>query len=157
MKLFRTLVLAAMFVVFGADAMAAAPGDVVVERTTTGTQSYQPATFPHWKHAIRYRCYVCHPAIFKMVKFKTQKGTLKQDRLPFVPEVAAKTGSKETDAKSANKEEEEKKTGKDGKAAAADALEANRMHGEQACGMCHNGKRAFNVEFKTCGRCHLKD
>lgn len=25
-----------------------------------------PATFPHWIHRIRFKCYACHPQIFPM-------------------------------------------------------------------------------------------
>lgn len=159
MRLFRTFLLVAAFAAFGADMALSAPGDVVVERKGKGKESYQAATFPHWVHAIRYRCYVCHPAVFKMVKFKLEKGTLKQDRSPFVAEKKAETGAKkaETGAAKKEKEAEKKITGEDSKAGAADPGGPNQMHGKQACGICHDGSNAFNVEFKTCGRCHLKD
>ena len=47
----------------------AAPGDTVFERAGeqgAGAEAFVPAFFPHWVHRIRYRCYVCHPALFEM-------------------------------------------------------------------------------------------
>jgi c(7)-type cytochrome triheme protein len=49
-----------------ASSALAVEGDVVFKRkgvTATGTP---PATFPHWIHRIRYRCYACHDDLFKM-------------------------------------------------------------------------------------------
>lgn len=46
-------------VAWGAD------GDVVFSKTSADRET-PPAVFPHWSHRIRYRCYVCHPALFKM-------------------------------------------------------------------------------------------
>jgi c(7)-type cytochrome triheme protein len=45
-----------------------APGDTVFEREGEATDSspFPPAVFPHWVHRMRYRCYVCHPALFTM-------------------------------------------------------------------------------------------
>jgi c(7)-type cytochrome triheme protein len=45
----------------------ATPGDIVFEREGE-SQGFAPATFPHWVHRIRYRCYVCHSEIFEMKK-----------------------------------------------------------------------------------------
>ena len=45
-------------------AQALAPGDIVFERQAQ--QETPPAVFSHWFHRIRFRCYVCHPAIFPM-------------------------------------------------------------------------------------------
>ena len=42
-----------------------AEGDVVFKREDVERDT-APAVFPHWSHRIRYRCYVCHPALFKM-------------------------------------------------------------------------------------------
>ncbi|MFQ5773638.1 MAG: cytochrome c3 family protein [Kiloniellaceae bacterium] len=55
----------------GATAGWSAYGDIVFERegdgsATAGPAGVPPATFPHWVHRIRYRCYVCHPKIFEM-------------------------------------------------------------------------------------------
>jgi c(7)-type cytochrome triheme protein len=36
-------------------------GLVVLKRAPAGPTEPPPATFPHWIHRIRYRCYVCHP------------------------------------------------------------------------------------------------
>ena len=43
----------------------AVEGDIVFKRKGApgGTA---PAVFPHWVHRIRYKCYACHPALFKM-------------------------------------------------------------------------------------------
>ena len=137
-----------------------APGDVIVDRVGEGEKAYNQATFPHWIHAIRYRCFACHPAPYKMVKFKLEKGALKQDRPPFVLPAEQKAPDKD-DAKT---EEDKKDKGKAKKAEAgpkkdtADKAKVarGRMHGEESCGLCHNGKTAFKVEFATCARCHLK-
>lgn len=45
--------------------------DIVLARradtagATPGRDAYQPATFPHWVHRVRYRCMACHPALFE--------------------------------------------------------------------------------------------
>ncbi len=43
----------------------AVEGDVVFKRQE-GAPGTPPATFPHWVHRIRYKCYACHPAVFEM-------------------------------------------------------------------------------------------
>ncbi|MDH3468965.1 MAG: hypothetical protein OES26_24280 [Gammaproteobacteria bacterium] len=40
-------------------------GDITFQREQ-GDESTAPAVFPHWKHRIHYKCYVCHNAIFEM-------------------------------------------------------------------------------------------
>ena len=40
-------------------------GDVIFKRSA-GQGGNPPAVFPHWAHRIRYRCYACHPAPFRM-------------------------------------------------------------------------------------------
>ncbi len=40
-------------------------GDIVFERKTEVSDT-PVAVFPHWVHRIRYRCNVCHPAIFEL-------------------------------------------------------------------------------------------
>ena len=42
-----------------------AEGDVVFKRESAEGET-PPAVFPHWSHRIRYKCYVCHPGVFKM-------------------------------------------------------------------------------------------
>lgn len=183
MKLHRMLLLVMAFLVFGTDAGLSAPGDVTVKRGTKG-EAYKAAVFPHWVHTIRYRCYACHPAPFKMAKFKMEKGTLKQDRGPYVePDKSAKDKAKPDEEKEKPDKEKaapktdsteqpappavpviavEKAGEATGKTVAPveESIESKGenevMHGEQACGLCHNGKSAFLVEFKTCGRCHTK-
>ncbi len=43
-------------------AMAADPvlGDIKFERRTKGDEDFPPATFSHWNHRVKYKCYVCH-------------------------------------------------------------------------------------------------
>lgn len=41
-------------------------GDIVFEKHAA--QETPAAVFPHWFHRIRFRCFVCHPAIFPMQK-----------------------------------------------------------------------------------------
>lgn len=52
----------------GGGAVYAALGDLVFERkgANQATASIKPAIFPHWVHRARFRCYVCHPKLFKM-------------------------------------------------------------------------------------------
>ena len=45
---------------------AAVEGDIVFQRKAGSDQSTPPAQFPHWAHRIRFKCYVCHDAIFQM-------------------------------------------------------------------------------------------
>jgi c(7)-type cytochrome triheme protein len=47
------------------SAALAVEGDVDLKRQGGGTAP-PPAVFPHWVHRIRFKCYVCHPAIFEM-------------------------------------------------------------------------------------------
>ncbi|HSB77676.1 MAG TPA: cytochrome c3 family protein [Candidatus Methylomirabilis sp.] len=50
---------------FLASAVLAVEGDIVFKRK--GAEGgIPPAIFPHWKHRIRFKCYACHDAIFKM-------------------------------------------------------------------------------------------
>jgi c(7)-type cytochrome triheme protein len=50
-----------------AGAGSAAPGDVLFAREGAKEgDPLPPSIFPHWVHRIRYRCSVCHPAIFEM-------------------------------------------------------------------------------------------
>ena len=58
-------ILLALVLVAGAVPALAAPGDIVFGREDD-TAGVPPAVFPHWVHRIRYRCSVCHPAIFEM-------------------------------------------------------------------------------------------
>ena len=45
---------------------AAEVGDIEFKRKSQEIGDYPPATFPHWVHRMRYRCYVCHDDIFQM-------------------------------------------------------------------------------------------
>jgi len=45
-----------------------AQGDIVFSRKPDLGNSPPPAFFPHWTHRVRFKCYVCHDAIFKMNK-----------------------------------------------------------------------------------------
>lgn len=59
---------AMMILLAGASMAVAAPGDIVFERKDAEMQEYPVAVFPHWRHRIQYRCYVCHSDIFGMKK-----------------------------------------------------------------------------------------
>ena len=63
----RKLRLLLIGLVFGlaAGVAIAVEGDVVFKRKG-GEGGTPPAVFPHWIHRIRYKCYACHDAIFKM-------------------------------------------------------------------------------------------
>jgi len=43
-------------------------GDITLQRAAGDASAADtpPAVFPHWKHRIHYKCYVCHNAIFEM-------------------------------------------------------------------------------------------
>lgn len=41
-------------------------GDVISKRTHQPGVGVPPAVFSHWFHRIRFRCSVCHPALFHM-------------------------------------------------------------------------------------------
>lgn len=46
-----------------------APGNIQFEREGASAalvKAFPPATFPHWRHRINYRCDACHDSIFKM-------------------------------------------------------------------------------------------
>jgi len=45
---------------------AAVEGDIVFQRKGAGDKDTPLAQFPHWAHRIRFKCYVCHDAIFQM-------------------------------------------------------------------------------------------
>jgi c(7)-type cytochrome triheme protein len=64
LRTWAPLVLAAV-VMLGSGSGVAAPGDMVFEREEKNV-GVPPSIFPHWIHRIRYRCYVCHPALFEM-------------------------------------------------------------------------------------------
>lgn len=72
MNRYRVCLLATLgLVLVGALSTWAVEGDIVFKRP--GVESAQAAkdetpvaVFPHWFHRIRYKCYVCHPAIFAM-------------------------------------------------------------------------------------------
>ena len=49
-----------------ARAALAVEGDVAFKREAGVEDDTPPAVFSHWSHRIRYKCYVCHPAIFEM-------------------------------------------------------------------------------------------
>lgn len=44
----------------------AADGDILFPRKVQKAGDTPPARFPHWAHRIRFKCYVCHDAIFQM-------------------------------------------------------------------------------------------
>ena len=35
-------------------------GDVRFKRMTKGEEDFPPATFSHWVHRVKFKCYVCH-------------------------------------------------------------------------------------------------
>jgi c(7)-type cytochrome triheme protein len=41
-------------------------GDIVSKRKTIAADDIPPAIFPHWVHRMRFKCHVCHEAIFPM-------------------------------------------------------------------------------------------
>ncbi len=63
----RALFILPLVSILLASAVLAVQGDIVWPRAKVpgGTT---PAVFSHWVHRIRFKCYVCHDAIFKMQK-----------------------------------------------------------------------------------------
>lgn len=62
----RALTLATLTIVLSAaTAVAGFLGDITMNRIST-KNGVPPVVFPHWKHRIRFRCYVCHPDVFEM-------------------------------------------------------------------------------------------
>ncbi len=59
------LLLIGMVLSLAAGVALAVEGDVAFKRKG-GEGGIPPASFPHWIHRIRYKCYACHDAIFKM-------------------------------------------------------------------------------------------
>jgi c(7)-type cytochrome triheme protein len=105
-RLLGQLLLAFLVLSLLATATLAVEGDIVFKRKD-GEGATAPATFPHWFHRIRYRCYVCHPAVFEMK-------------------------------------------------AGANAISMDAIREGKFCGVCHNGKIAWEVGFDTCNRCHVE-
>ncbi len=66
MKRWWVLSLLVAVIVLGVTPVMAAPGDIEFERKGVQGGPVPPATFSHWSHRIRYRCYVCHPKLFVM-------------------------------------------------------------------------------------------
>ena len=108
-KAVAALLVLAGLTLAGGGAVYGALGDLVFERKGggEGAASIVPAIFPHWVHRSRFRCYVCHPKIFKM-----------------------QLGSSE--------------------------ITMDKIQKGQFCGVCHNGRIAFDVEFQSCDRCHTE-
>lgn len=67
-KLAAAFLVLAGLTLAGGGAVYGAPGDLVFERKgeVEGSAAFPPSIFPHWVHRTRYRCYVCHPALFEM-------------------------------------------------------------------------------------------
>lgn len=51
--------------VTGRQADERAPGDLILDRKTRA-MGFDPVVFPHWRHRIHFRCYVCHVQVFDM-------------------------------------------------------------------------------------------
>lgn len=105
MRLAALLVVAALLLVALGGPGVAVEGDVVFQRKGGGEKDTPPALFPHWAHRIRFKCYVCHDAIFQMK-------------------------------------------------AGANPVTMDAIMDGKSCGICHDGKTAFAVDFDTCSRCH---
>lgn len=66
------LIAVVMLCAAGGSAWAAAVlGDVTFVRKTTGEEDFPPATFSHWNHRVKFKCYVCHN---KKVGFEMKAG-----------------------------------------------------------------------------------
>lgn len=65
MRALAAFVLALVLAALPPTAVLAVEGDIVFSRKA-GEGGTPPATFPHWVHRIRYKCYACHPDLFAM-------------------------------------------------------------------------------------------
>lgn len=66
MRLAVSLAVVGLLLVALVGFVAAVEGDIVFQRKGGGAGEAPPALFPHWVHRIRFKCYVCHDAIFQM-------------------------------------------------------------------------------------------
>lgn len=68
-----TSLLLALLCAWGGIALAAPVlGDVTFVRKTKGEDDFPPATFSHWNHRVKFKCYVCHN---KTVGFEMKAGS----------------------------------------------------------------------------------
>ena len=105
MRLAVCLAVAGLLLTSPAGLGAPVDGDIVFKRQAGEDKETPPALFPHWVHRIRFKCYVCHDAIFQMK-------------------------------------------------AGANPVTMDAIMDGKSCGICHDGKTAFAVDFDTCSRCH---
>lgn len=66
MRLTASLSVAGLLLAALAGPGKAVEGDIVFQRKGGAEKETPAALFPHWAHRIRFRCYVCHDAIFQM-------------------------------------------------------------------------------------------
>jgi c(7)-type cytochrome triheme protein len=66
-RLGPVLILVTAFLFMNTPGVWSAPGDIYFERPG-GATGFPLGFFPHWVHRMKFRCYVCHPKIFKMKK-----------------------------------------------------------------------------------------
>ncbi len=64
MKSLRLLLIGTSLLIAAAAALAVEGDIVFIRQIEPGGTS--PAVFPHWIHRIRYKCYACHDAVFRM-------------------------------------------------------------------------------------------
>lgn len=63
---FLLLLVGGFFLYFDSNNVSKAEyGDITLNREASKA-GMPPVVFPHWFHRIRFKCKVCHPAIFKM-------------------------------------------------------------------------------------------
>lgn len=61
-----TAIAAALILLTRYGYVAAVEGDITFSRRAGASAEFPAAVFPHWAHRARFRCYVCHNAIFEM-------------------------------------------------------------------------------------------
>ncbi|MFQ5945797.1 MAG: cytochrome c3 family protein [Anaerolineae bacterium] len=66
MRLAVSVAAAALLLIILVGPGVAVLGDIVFQRKGGGAGETPPALFSHWLHRIRFKCYVCHDAIFQM-------------------------------------------------------------------------------------------
>ena len=66
MRLAVSAAVAALLLITLVGLGTAVEGDIVFQRKGGEAGEAPPALFPHWVHRLRFKCYVCHDAIFQM-------------------------------------------------------------------------------------------
>ena len=67
-KSFLIILISSSIILTISPAVYSIMGDIVLDSYFKDGGKFPPPKFPHWFHRMRFKCKVCHPAIFKMKK-----------------------------------------------------------------------------------------